>query len=208
MLVGLPPGTYQVDAGPGTERTVTLIVSSTSTLNFEGGEQVTALGEVQVSGNRLAEVRTSEVGGNVSLRQIESTPQITRNFLEFADAVPGMKFEVDAKGNTQIRSGTLNTGATNVYIDGVGQKNYVRPSGITRAGRRRSLRNLRREPGHRRRSGQPVPAARHRRIQGHHVELQGRVRPGFRRRDHGRDALRHQRIRSQRLHDLHGCGPS
>jgi outer membrane receptor protein involved in Fe transport len=129
-LVGLPPGTYQVSAGPGTERTVTLIVASTATLNFEGS-QVTGLGEVVVSGNRLAEVKTSEVGGTVSIRQIESTPQITRNFLEFADAVPGMKFEVDAKGNTQIRSGTLNTGATNVYIDGVGQKNYVRPSGIT-----------------------------------------------------------------------------
>ena len=28
-LVGLPPGTYQVDAGPGTERTVTLAVAST-----------------------------------------------------------------------------------------------------------------------------------------------------------------------------------
>ena len=28
-LVGLPPGTYQVDAGPGTERTVTLTVAST-----------------------------------------------------------------------------------------------------------------------------------------------------------------------------------
>ena len=80
---------------------------------------------------RLAEVKTSEVGGGISLRQIEVTPQITRNFLEFADAVPGMQFSVDAKGNTQIRSGTLNTGTTNVYIDGVGQKNYVRPSGAT-----------------------------------------------------------------------------
>ena len=80
---------------------------------------------------RLHEVKTSEVGGSISLHQIESTPQITRNFLEFADAVPGMQFSVDAKGNTQIRSGTLNTGTTNVYIDGVGQKNYVRPSGIT-----------------------------------------------------------------------------
>jgi outer membrane receptor protein involved in Fe transport len=131
VLVGLPPGTYKVDAGPGTERTVTLVVSSTSTLNFEGGEQITALGEVVVGGNRLAEVRTSEVGSDISLHQIENVPQITRNFLEFADTVPGMQFTVDAKGNTQIRSGTLNTGTTNVYIDGVGQKNYVRPSGVT-----------------------------------------------------------------------------
>src|SRR5690348_12721139 len=33
-IVGLPPGTYQIDAGPGTARTVTLTVASTSTLNL------------------------------------------------------------------------------------------------------------------------------------------------------------------------------
>ena len=129
VLVGLPPGTYRVSAGPGTEQVVSLSIASTATLDLGGEQAPTALGEVMVSGNRLAEVRTSEVGGGISLRQIEVTPQITRNFLEFADAVPGMQFSVDAKGRTQIRSGTLNTGTTNVYIDGVGQKNYVRPSG-------------------------------------------------------------------------------
>ena len=155
---------------------------------------------------RLNEVKTSEVGGSISLRQIEATPQITRNFLEFADAVPGMQFSVDAKGNTQIRSGTLNTGTTNVYIDGVGQKNYVRPSGVTgQAGADPDPRCWR-EPEYRRRSGQPVPAARHRRIQGHHVELQGRVRPGFGRRDHGGDQVRHQRVRGRRLLYLYGGG--
>src|SRR5690349_22810333 len=33
-LVGLPPGTYTVDAGPGTTQTVTLSVASTATLNL------------------------------------------------------------------------------------------------------------------------------------------------------------------------------
>ncbi len=131
VLVGLPPGTYRVSAGPGTEQVVSLSIASTATLDFGGEQAPAALGEVTVSGNRLAEVRTSEVGGGISLRQIEVTPQITRNFLEFADAVPGMQFSVDAKGRTQIRSGTLNTGTTNVYIDGIGQKNYVRPSGAS-----------------------------------------------------------------------------
>jgi outer membrane receptor protein involved in Fe transport len=129
VLVGLPPGTYRVTGG-GTEYVVTLGVASTATLDFEAA-QATALGEVKVSGARLREVKTSEVGTGISLRQIEVAPQITRNFLEFADAVPGMQFSVDAKGRTQIRSGALNTGTTNVYIDGVGQKNYVRPSGAT-----------------------------------------------------------------------------
>ncbi len=147
VLVGLPPGTYRVSAGPGTEQVVSLSIASTRTLDLGGEQAPTELGEVTVSGNRVAEVRTSEVGGGISLRQIEVTPQITRNFLEFADAVPGMQFSVDAKGNTQIRSGTLNTGTTNVYIDGVGQKNYVRPSGITGQAGADPLQNTRGDPG-------------------------------------------------------------
>src|SRR5512145_1100910 len=39
LLVGLPPGTYQVDAGPGTQRTVTLSVASTATLDFAAAAQ-------------------------------------------------------------------------------------------------------------------------------------------------------------------------
>ncbi|MFX7793176.1 hypothetical protein ABTK00_22305, partial [Acinetobacter baumannii] len=53
----------------------------------------------------LQEVRTSEVGKTVSLQQIQTTPQVSRNFLEFADAVPGMIFTRDAKGNTSLRGG-------------------------------------------------------------------------------------------------------
>ena len=36
-LLGLPPGTYRVDAGPGTEKTVTLTVASTATLDLAAG---------------------------------------------------------------------------------------------------------------------------------------------------------------------------
>jgi len=39
VLVGLPPGTYKVDAGPGTERRVALAVASTATLDFEVAKQ-------------------------------------------------------------------------------------------------------------------------------------------------------------------------
>src|SRR5262245_55039233 len=146
VIVGLPPGNYRVSAG-GTEQVVSLGVASTATLYLGAEQAPTQLGEVEVSGNRLAEVKTSEVGGAISLRQIEVTPQITRNFLEFADAVPGMQFSVDAKGRTQIRSGTLNTGTTNVYIDGVGQKNYVRPSGVTGQGGADPNQDTRGDPG-------------------------------------------------------------
>ncbi len=55
---------------------------------------------------------------------------MTRNFLEFADTVPGVVFEVDASGRTSIRGGAQNKNGVNLYIDGVGQKGYVR-SGVS-----------------------------------------------------------------------------
>jgi hypothetical protein len=134
-LVGLPPGTYAVDAGPGTEQTVTLSVASTATLDLLGSAasaaNATNLNSVTVTATTLQEVKTSEVGTQVSLHQINTTPEASRNFLEFADTVPGMVFTRDANGNTSLRSGAQASSAINVYIDGVGQKNYVLPGGVT-----------------------------------------------------------------------------
>jgi outer membrane receptor protein involved in Fe transport len=133
-LAGLPPGTYRVDAGPGTETVVTLTVASTATLDLGASSGATAtdapMQEVTVTGRRLNEVRTSEVGQTVSQDQIANVPQMTRNFLEFADTVPGVVFEVDGQGKTSIRGGAQNDNGVNVYIDGVGQKGYVR-SGVS-----------------------------------------------------------------------------
>src|SRR4051812_1900219 len=136
-IAGLPPGTYRVNAG-GVEQVVTLSVATTATLDLGGGGQVTetapptteATQEVVVTGRRLTEVKTSEVANVVSQHQIETVPQMTRNFLEFADTVPGVAFQVDSKGRTLINSGAQNRNGINVYIDGVGQKGYVK-SGLS-----------------------------------------------------------------------------
>ncbi len=123
-IVGLPAGTYTVEGGGGTTETVTLSVASTATLDL--GQTQT----IVVSGTRVVETRTSEIGQIVSLQQIESVPQLTRNFLEFADTVPGVVFSVDQNHHTSIRGGAQNDNSVNVYIDGVGQKGYVR-SGLS-----------------------------------------------------------------------------
>jgi outer membrane receptor protein involved in Fe transport len=134
-ITGLPPGTYRVDAGPGTEQVVVVTVASTATLDLGGAGEAVAeieapMEEITVEGRRLAEVRTSEIGATVSQHQIEVVPQMTRNFLEFADTVPGVAFEVDYRGRTSIRGGAQNDNGVNLYIDGVGQKGYVR-SGVS-----------------------------------------------------------------------------
>jgi outer membrane receptor protein involved in Fe transport len=132
-LTGLPPGTYTVDAGPGTEKTVTLAVATSVSLDLgtAPADGISTLDKVTVVGVALQEVKTSEVGTNVSLKTINTVPQITRNFLEFADTVPGMQFETRSDGTTQLRGGAQTTSAINVFIDGVGQKNYVLTGGVT-----------------------------------------------------------------------------
>jgi hypothetical protein len=167
-LVGLPPGTYRVDAGPGTETAVTLTVASTATLDLAAGGAAVGAGEsiaeVTIHAKRLVEVKTSEVGTTISQQQIETVPQLTRNFLEFADTVPGLVFSTDHNGRTSLRGGAQNDDSVNVYIDGVGQKGYVR-SGL---------------------SGQTDNT------QGNLFQLQGRVRPGLQRRRHRGNQVRHQ----------------
>jgi outer membrane receptor for ferrienterochelin and colicin len=120
VIPGLPPGDYAVDAGPGTEQTVTLQVATTTQLDLK-------LAQVTVSGARIVhqESLTSEVGQVVSLHDIDKLPQYTRNFLEFANQVPGMQFSVDHQGNTSLRGGAQLTANVNVYIDGVSQKDFV-----------------------------------------------------------------------------------
>ncbi len=131
----MPPGTYRIDAGPGTEKIVTLTVASTATLDLIAAAApagpVTTLTGVTVSATTLAEVKTSEVGATISQHQIETIPQISRNFLEFADTVPGMVFNVDSSGHTSLTGGAQNASSVNVYIDGVGQKNYVKQGGVS-----------------------------------------------------------------------------
>jgi outer membrane receptor protein involved in Fe transport len=128
-LPGLQPGTYQVDAGPGTQTTVTLTVASTATVDLLAAPSA-ELNEVTVRSSRIVETRTSEIGTTVSLQTIDTVPQLTRNFLEFADLVPGMIFSVNSSGQTSLTGGAQSNSSVNVYIDGVGQKNYVLAGGV------------------------------------------------------------------------------
>lgn len=119
-LIGLPPGHYSIATESGDSREIELAVASTATLNFE------TLAAVTVTGQRLVEVRTPEVGNVVSLHEIETVPQLTRNFLEFADSVPGAIFNVGNNGAVTFRSGASTPDSANIFIDGISQKGYVR----------------------------------------------------------------------------------
>lgn len=142
VLPGLPPGNYRIDveaAGKTNTRNVSVQVGQSATLNLStGGVAETATGAeakdldaVTVTAAALAEVKTSEVATYVSRKQIEALPQASRNFLAFADIVPGVQFTTGTEGSTSIRSGAQLSSGINVFIDGVSQKDYVLKGGIT-----------------------------------------------------------------------------
>ncbi|UHQ19158.1 TonB-dependent receptor [Lysobacter sp. KIS68-7] len=128
-VAGLPPGNYRIDVEGGGSRTVQVGVSQNLTVNIAA--PTNELNTIEVVGTPQ-DVRTSEVATYVSTQKIEALPQNSRNFLSFADTVPGVIFDQSTNDNTtKLRSGAQNSNGVNVFIDGVGQKNYVLKGGIS-----------------------------------------------------------------------------
>lgn len=134
VIAGLQPGNYHVVAG-AQAADVVVTVASTSVLDLDAANAAAA-GDIVVRGTRpTTDVHSSEVNQFVTLHDIAALPQITRNFLEFADTVPGVQFQVDSQGNTSLRGGAQLASSVNVYIDGVSQKDFINGgSGITGSG--------------------------------------------------------------------------
>ena len=131
VLVGLAPGSYKIDiTAPGyatrTEK-LTVLIGQTVDLDVPlVTAGVAQLNTVTVVGAALQDRKTSEVGTYVTPKQIENLPQITRNFLAFADLAPGVRFDVDqATGQVKVQSGAQNQDNINIFIDGVSQKNNI-----------------------------------------------------------------------------------
>jgi hypothetical protein len=129
VLVGLAPGRYEVRVGGAASEVVTLQVGETATLDLTvgGTQQVTIVGSL----NRK-DVKDSQLGTNVTRRQIESLPQSTRNFLSSVDLAPGVAYaESPNTGQVNLQSGGQDRNNINVYIDGVGQKNNILRNGAS-----------------------------------------------------------------------------
>lgn len=128
-LVGLAPGRYELRVGGATSEVVTLQVGETATLDLTvgGAQQVTIVGSLS-----RKDVKDSQLGTNVTRRQIESLPQNTRNFLSSVDLAPGVAYNESANtGQVNLQGGGQDRNNINVYIDGVGQKNNILRNGAS-----------------------------------------------------------------------------
>ncbi len=136
ILVGLAPGTYKIDINasgfaPRLE-TLTVAIGQTVDLDLKLAPTGTAqLETIMVTGTAGLDRKSSEVGTNVSPKQIEQLPQITRNFLAFADLAPGVRFDVNNQGQVKVQSGAQNQDNINIFIDGVSQKNNILRGGAS-----------------------------------------------------------------------------
>jgi hypothetical protein len=134
LLGGLVPGEYTIAvSAPGFEvrsetltvqvaqnLSVVFVLTPTAVLN----ESITVAGE-QV----LIDTRTPEAATNVTTQQIENLPQDDRNFLNFAALAPGIRISTDPLRKT-FAGDAQPAEQTNVYIDGVSQKNDVLQGGL------------------------------------------------------------------------------
>src|SRR5262249_57737568 len=84
---------------------------------------------ITVVGEQLVDLRTPEAATNVTTQQIENLPQDDRNFLNFAALAPGIQISTDPQRKT-IAADAQPAEQTNVYIDGVSQKNDVLQRGL------------------------------------------------------------------------------
>ena len=140
-LPSLRPGTYRLEittsTGVRSTDEFTLNVGQNAALDFdfsapaEAPESVAGGDGIIVTGSRIKAMEGGEVGTTITQRLIEQLPQNNRNFLAFADLAPGVQFVTGANGQSRLQGGAQDSRTVNIFIDGVGQKDYVLKNGIT-----------------------------------------------------------------------------
>ena len=135
LISGLAPGRYEITSGDDTDE-VRIQVGQNLTIDLGYDDDVDTL---VVRGQRIRnEVLTSEVATNVTAEQLETLPQNSRNFLNFAQLAPGVRtsrneFRQSFGGGAQNQNPDgdfLEAGGVNVFIDGVSLKSNVNQGGI------------------------------------------------------------------------------
>ncbi|MCW4460192.1 TonB-dependent receptor [Sphingomonas sp. BT-65] len=138
QFASLPVGNYRLELTTpnGVRRTdeFKLNVAQNAVLDFDFSQPDIAEGAgdaIIITGSRIRSMQGGEVGRNISQRLIEQLPQTNRNFMSFADLAPGVQFVTNESDQTSLRGGAQGANSVNIFIDGIGQKDYVLKGGVT-----------------------------------------------------------------------------
>ena len=138
QFASLPVGTYRLElttpSGVRSTDEFKLNVAQSAVLDFDFSQSDIAEAPsdaIIITGRRLRSMEGGEVGRNISQRLIQQLPQNNRNFLSFADLAPGVQTITDESDQMRLRGGAQGENSVNVFIDGIGQKDYVLKGGIT-----------------------------------------------------------------------------
>jgi len=133
QLGGLTPGEYKIEvSAAGFEahsETVTVLVGQNLALRLVLTPTQVLNESIVVSGESFIDTKTPEAATNVTTQQIENLPQDDRNFLNFAALAPGIRVSTDPLRKV-IAADAQPSEQTNVYIDGISQKNDVLMGGL------------------------------------------------------------------------------
>jgi outer membrane receptor protein involved in Fe transport len=137
VVQGLRAGVYVIAVAaaghPETTQQIQLLVGQDVDVDFRLAEDQMFSENVTVVGDAvplLVETRTSEIATNVTQQQIETLPQGSRNFLNFAALAPGVRIaENQDEAGQKFRSGAGDARQVNVFVDGLSYKNDVLPGG-------------------------------------------------------------------------------
>jgi len=130
-IVGLPPGSYHVSLrllGYGAqERDIQLLVGQHATLDFALREAAVALEAVEVvhHGEPSFEVQRNDVSALVVTNEILNLPLNSRNTINLAAVVPGLKTFAPTQGRSLPAAGSLpDLRFWNFYLDGAEWKSF------------------------------------------------------------------------------------
>jgi hypothetical protein len=130
-IVGLPPGVYRVRVTllghQPQERDIRLLVGQHASLDFELAQVAVALEAVEVThqAEPVFEVQRNDVSAPVVTAEILNLPLNTRNTINLAAIVPGMKTFAPTAGRSLPASGSLpDLRFWNFYLDGAEWKSF------------------------------------------------------------------------------------
>jgi outer membrane receptor protein involved in Fe transport len=131
IILGLAPGSYRISlvqlGYAGIEREIELRIGQNATLNFEMRREAVALGGLEARAMRepTLEVQRNDVSTPVIHAEIVNLPLNTRNTMNLAAIVPGMKTFAPTAGRSLPAAGSLpDLRFWNFYLDGVEWKSF------------------------------------------------------------------------------------